>query len=153
LPVGDRRPQPDRNRPKYEELKQLVRGLKLLGRISRRRNPPSLGCGNGGLRSANPPYRLGEELCHKYSDNALDIRPRYRYKMPRQSRSVRTPPAEGTLRRRGECGARGRGHTLRSRAAWVSVPRHDDRGGRCFPGLGQAKAGNARSDHVPGSLA
>ena len=31
-----------------------------------------------------------------------------------------------------------------SRAAWVSVPRHDDRGGRCFPGLGQAKAGNAR---------
>jgi hypothetical protein len=33
------------------------------------------------------------------------------------------------------------------------VSRHDDRGGRCFPGLGQAKAGNARSDHVPGSLA
>ena len=33
------------------------------------------------------------------------------------------------------------------------VSRHYDRGGRCFPGLGQAKAGNARSDHVPGSLA
>jgi hypothetical protein len=30
---------------------------------------------------------------------------------------------------------------------------HYDRGGRCFPGLGQAKAGNARSDRVPGSLA
>ena len=29
-----------------------------------------------------------------------------------------------------------------------SVPRHDDRGGRCIPGLGQAKAGNARSDRV-----
>ena len=40
-----------------------------------------------------------------------------------------------------------------SRAAWASVSRHDDRGGRCIPGLGQAKAGNARSDHVPGSLA
>ncbi len=40
-----------------------------------------------------------------------------------------------------------------SRAAWVSVSRHDDRGGRCIPGLGQAKAGNARSDRVPGSLA
>jgi hypothetical protein len=33
------------------------------------------------------------------------------------------------------------------------VSRHYDRGGRCIPGLGQAKAGNARSDHVPGSLA
>ena len=33
------------------------------------------------------------------------------------------------------------------------VSRHYDRGGRCFPGLGQAKAGNARSDRVPGSLA
>jgi hypothetical protein len=40
-----------------------------------------------------------------------------------------------------------------SRAAWVSVPRHYDRGGRCIPGLGQAKAGNARSDRVLGSLA
>jgi hypothetical protein len=40
-----------------------------------------------------------------------------------------------------------------SRAAWVSVSRHYDRDGRCFPGLGQAKAGNARSDRVPGSLA
>jgi hypothetical protein len=29
------------------------------------------------------------------------------------------------------------------------VSRHYDRGGRCFPGLGQAKAGNARSDRVP----
>jgi hypothetical protein len=28
-------------------------------------------------------------------------------------------------------------------------PRHYDRGGRCFPGLGQAKAGNARADRVP----
>jgi hypothetical protein len=45
------------------------------------------------------------------------------------------------------------GFAVRSRAAWVSVPRHYDRGGRCVPGLGQAKAGNARSDHVPGSLA
>ena len=33
------------------------------------------------------------------------------------------------------------------------VSRHYDRGGRCIPGLGQAKAGNARADHVPGSLA
>jgi hypothetical protein len=33
------------------------------------------------------------------------------------------------------------------------VSRHYDRGGRCIPGLGQAKAGNARSDHVPGNLA
>ena len=33
------------------------------------------------------------------------------------------------------------------------VSRHYDRGGRCIPGLGQAMAGNARSDHVPGSLA
>ena len=33
------------------------------------------------------------------------------------------------------------------------VSRHYDRGGRCIPGLGQAKAGNARSDQVPGSLA
>ena len=33
------------------------------------------------------------------------------------------------------------------------VSRHYDRGGRCFPGLGQAKAGNARADRVPGSLA
>src|ERR1700730_7825152 len=33
------------------------------------------------------------------------------------------------------------------------VSRHYDRGGRCFPGLGQAKAGNALSDRVPGSLA
>ena len=33
------------------------------------------------------------------------------------------------------------------------VSRHYDRGGRCFPGLGQAKAGNAHSDRVPGSLA
>jgi hypothetical protein len=33
------------------------------------------------------------------------------------------------------------------------VSRHYDRGGRCIPGLGQAKAGNARSDRVPGSLA
>jgi hypothetical protein len=40
-----------------------------------------------------------------------------------------------------------------SRAAWVSASRHDDRGGRCIPGLGQAKADNARADHVPGSLA
>ena len=32
------------------------------------------------------------------------------------------------------------------------VSRHYDRGGRCFPGLGQAKAGNARSDRVPGNL-
>jgi hypothetical protein len=29
------------------------------------------------------------------------------------------------------------------------VSRHYDRGGRCIPGLGQAKAGNARSDQVP----
>src|SRR5258708_32946788 len=36
-----------------------------------------------------------------------------------------------------------------SRAAWVSASRHYDRGGRCIPGLGQAKAGNTRSDHVP----
>jgi hypothetical protein len=28
-----------------------------------------------------------------------------------------------------------------------------DRDGRCIPGRGQAKAGNARADHVPGSLA
>ena len=41
------------------------------------------------------------------------------------------------------------GFAVRSRAAWVSVPRHYDRGGRCIPGLGQAKAGNARSDRVP----
>ena len=40
-----------------------------------------------------------------------------------------------------------------SRAAWVSVPRHYDRGGEVLPGLGQAKAGNARADRVPGSLA
>lgn len=40
-----------------------------------------------------------------------------------------------------------------SRAAWVSASRHYDRGGRCIPGLGQAKAGNARADQVPGSLA
>jgi hypothetical protein len=33
------------------------------------------------------------------------------------------------------------------------VSRHYDRGGRCIPGLGQAKAGNARADRVPGSLA
>jgi hypothetical protein len=33
------------------------------------------------------------------------------------------------------------------------VSRHYDRGGGCIPGLGQAKAGNARSDQVPGSLA
>ena len=33
------------------------------------------------------------------------------------------------------------------------VSRHYDRGRRCIPGLGQAKAGNARSDQVPGSLA
>jgi hypothetical protein len=33
------------------------------------------------------------------------------------------------------------------------VSRHYDRGGRCIPGLGQAKTGNARSDYVPGSLA
>jgi hypothetical protein len=39
------------------------------------------------------------------------------------------------------------------RAAWASVSRHYDRDGRCIPGLGQAKAGNARADHVPGSLA
>jgi hypothetical protein len=29
------------------------------------------------------------------------------------------------------------------------VSRHYDRGGRCIPGLGQAKAGNARADRVP----
>jgi hypothetical protein len=45
------------------------------------------------------------------------------------------------------------GFARRSRAAWVSASRHDDRDGRCIPGLGQAKAGNARADHVPGSLA
>ena len=33
------------------------------------------------------------------------------------------------------------------------VSRHYDRGGRCIPGLGQAKAGNARADRVLGSLA
>src|ERR1700688_2105117 len=33
------------------------------------------------------------------------------------------------------------------------VSRHYDRGGRCIPGLGQAMAGNARADRVPGSLA
>ena len=31
------------------------------------------------------------------------------------------------------------GFAVRSRAAWVSVPRHDDRGGRCIPGLGQRR--------------
>jgi hypothetical protein len=45
---------------------------------------------------------------------------------------------------RSECGARGRGHTLRSRAAWASACRHYDRCVRCFTGLGQAGTGNAR---------
>src|SRR5580704_14895399 len=35
-----------------------------------------------------------------------------------------------------------------SRRLGHHVSRHYDRGGRCIPGLGQAKAGNARSDHV-----
>jgi len=33
------------------------------------------------------------------------------------------------------------------------VSRHYDRGGGCSPGLGQAKAGNTRSDRIPGNLA
>ena len=54
----------------------------------------------------------------------------------------------------GEDGARGRG--LISRAPGRlghHACRHCDRRARCFAGLGQAKAGNARSDRVPGSLA
>src|SRR4029077_20827928 len=41
------------------------------------------------------------------------------------------------------------GFAALSRAAWVSASRHYDRDGRCIPGLGQAKAGNARADRVP----
>src|SRR5580692_11095675 len=57
---------------------------------------------------------------HKYSDSTLDIRPRYSYMLTSQSRSVRTPSAEGTLRRRSVGGARGWGDTPRFRAAWAS---------------------------------
>jgi hypothetical protein len=101
--------------------------------------------------STDPPLPLDANRVN--SDNILDIRLRCSYTPKSQSRLVRTPSAEGTLRRRSEGGARERGHTPRSRAAWASVSRHYDRGGRCIPGLGQAKAGNARSDRVPGSLA
>jgi len=60
------------------------------------------------------------------------------------SRSCKGHPSGGMPGGRGECGARGRTCTPLPGGFWVSVSRHYDRGGRCFPGLGQAKAGNAR---------
>src|SRR5665213_1171335 len=59
----------------------------------------------------------------------------------RITRSPKDASSEGTCWRRGECGARGWGHTPRSRAAWASACRHYDRRVRCITGLGQARGG------------
>ena len=58
--------------------------------------------------------------------------------------SVKDAFGRGYSRKRSECGARGREDTARSRAAWASSCRHYDRRVRCFTGLGQGGAGNAR---------
>ena len=92
-----------------------------------------------------------------YKDTASPIRRPHVDKRLYLSYTVKIPLSRRTPsggKPKGGAGAVPAGGFARcSRAAWVSVPRHYDRGGRCFPGLGQAKAGNARSDHVPGSLA
>jgi hypothetical protein len=112
---------------------------------------------NLGSRISQEPFIGPDALAHSrratvvsFSETTLDIRPYSSY-------TAILAPVKDVARRHIASWERGRC----PRAALQPAPgrlghhvsRHYDRGGRCFPGLGQAKAGNARSDHVPGSLA
>jgi hypothetical protein len=104
------------------------------------------------------------KCCHCIGDNTLDICPRYSY-IGNESRSPRTPSGRVLFGGWGECGACGRGHTLRSRAARASSSRHYDRDARCSlalaralrpqapsqppPQAGEGKAAVARRDYPP----
>jgi hypothetical protein len=81
----------------------------------------------------------------------FDICPGYSYIT--DIRSVQDAFREGICGSRSGCGARGREDTARSRAAWASCPPALRPVRKVFAGLGQAKAGNARTDRVPGNLA
>ena len=85
-----------------------------------------------------------------FSETPLDIRPYYSY-------DTILAPMKDMARRHTASWERGRCPRVGLQPApgrlGHHVSRHYDRGGRCIPGLGQAKAGNARSDQVSGSLA
>src|SRR4029077_12485278 len=101
--------------------------------------------GTRGLRLEGKAYRLVS-----FFETPLDNRPHYGY-------VIVLAPVKDMARRHTASWERGR--CPRADLPFAPgrlghhVSRHYDRGGRCFPGLGQAKAGNARADHVPGSLA
>ena len=82
---------------------------------------------------------------------SIDIRHRINYIIIHPL--SRRTPSGGKPKGGSGCGAREWLSMLLPGGLGIHVSWDYDRGGRCFPGLGQAKAGNARSDRVPGSLA
>jgi len=106
---------------------------------------------NGGIADTANLWAIVAGYCDvTFSEMMLDIRPYYSYitilaHVKDVARRHTASWERGRCPRAGLQSAPGR--------LGYYVSRHHDRGGRCIPGLGQAKAGNARADQVPGNLA